>query len=52
MAARSNFKRAQPQAQPSLLASLRNTQMMDESKAILPAGMYYWKARGFGLTDT
>ncbi|KAJ4988368.1 secretion pathway protein sls2 rcy1 [Stagonosporopsis vannaccii] len=37
MATKSNFKRALPQAQPSVLASLRTTQMMDESKAILPA---------------
>ncbi|KAH6612501.1 secretion pathway protein Sls2/Rcy1 [Boeremia exigua] len=37
MAARSNFKRAVPQAQPSILSSLRTTQMVDESKAILPA---------------
>ncbi|KAF1357987.1 secretion pathway protein Sls2/Rcy1 [Lizonia empirigonia] len=37
MATRSNFKRALPQAQPSVLAPLRATQMIDESKAILPA---------------
>lgn len=40
MATKSNFKRALAQTQPSLLASLRTTQMMDESKAILPAGVY------------
>ena len=43
MATKSNFKRAMPQAprpaQPSMLASLRTTQMVDDSKAILPAGM-------------
>ncbi|KAF9692230.1 hypothetical protein EKO04_009581 [Ascochyta lentis] len=38
MATRSNFKRVLPQAQPSVLAPLRTTQMVDESKAILPAG--------------
>ncbi|KAJ4361525.1 F-box protein: endocytic membrane traffic, recycling ReCYcling 1 [Ascochyta clinopodiicola] len=37
MATRSNFKRALPQAQPSVLAPLRSIQMMDESKAVLPA---------------
>ena len=40
MASSSNFKRALPQVQQSVLAPLRSTQMMDESKAILPAGMY------------
>jgi recyclin-1 len=40
MATRSNFKRAVPQAKASVLAPLRTTQMVDESKAILPAGMY------------
>lgn len=40
MATKSNFKRALPQAQPAMLASLRTTQMVDESKAILPAGVY------------
>ncbi|KAH4609169.1 hypothetical protein HBI24_033840 [Parastagonospora nodorum] len=37
MATRSNFKRAVPQGQPSFLASLRNTEIVAESKAILPA---------------
>lgn len=37
MAIQSNFKRAVPQRQPSVLASLRSTQLVDESKAILPA---------------
>ncbi|KAJ4411087.1 F-box protein: endocytic membrane traffic, recycling ReCYcling 1 [Didymella pomorum] len=37
MAEKSNFRRAMPQAQPAVLASLRTTQMVDESKAILPA---------------
>ncbi|KAF3049469.1 F-box protein: endocytic membrane traffic, recycling ReCYcling 1 [Didymella keratinophila] len=37
MATKSNFRRALPQAQPAVLASLRTTQMVDESKAILPA---------------
>ncbi|KAJ4380291.1 F-box protein: endocytic membrane traffic, recycling ReCYcling 1 [Didymella sp. IMI 355093] len=37
MATKSNFKRALPQAQPAVLASLRTTQMVDDSRAILPA---------------
>jgi recyclin-1 len=38
MATKSNFKRAVPEAQPSILASLRTTQLVDDSKAVLPAG--------------
>lgn len=55
MATKSNFKRAMPQAprqaQPSVLASLRTTQMVDESKAILPAGTSLRGNPGFRLID-
>ncbi|EFQ87434.1 hypothetical protein PTT_17088, partial [Pyrenophora teres f. teres 0-1] len=37
MATKSNFKRAMPQTQPAVLASLRSTQLVDDSKAVLPA---------------
>ncbi|EOA80807.1 F-box protein: endocytic membrane traffic [Exserohilum turcicum] len=37
MATKSNFKRAVPQTQSSMLASLRTTHMVDDSKAVLPA---------------
>ncbi|KAL6709765.1 F-box protein: endocytic membrane traffic, recycling ReCYcling 1 [Coniothyrium glycines] len=37
MATKSNFKRAVPAGPPPLLASLRTMQMVDESKAVLPA---------------
>lgn len=37
MATRSNFKRAVPQAPPSFMSSLRTTELVAESKAILPA---------------
>ena len=39
MATKSNFKRALPQGQGSFISSLRNTEFVAESKAILPAGM-------------
>jgi recyclin-1 len=40
MAAKSNFRRALPQApQQNVLASLRKTQLLADSKAILPAGI-------------
>lgn len=38
MPPKSNFKRAMPQTQPSMLASLRTTQLVGDSKAVLPAG--------------
>ncbi|OAL53315.1 secretion pathway protein Sls2/Rcy1 [Pyrenochaeta sp. DS3sAY3a] len=37
MATKSNFKRALPPGPPSVLASLRTTQLVDDSKAVLPA---------------
>ncbi|RAR15911.1 secretion pathway protein Sls2/Rcy1 [Stemphylium lycopersici] len=37
MATKSNFKRAVPQSQPSIMASLRTTQLVGDSKAVLPA---------------
>ncbi|XP_014554474.1 hypothetical protein COCVIDRAFT_28515 [Bipolaris victoriae FI3] len=37
MPPKSNFKRAMPQTQPSMLASLRTTQLVGDSKAVLPA---------------
>ncbi|KAF1945448.1 secretion pathway protein Sls2/Rcy1 [Clathrospora elynae] len=37
MAAKSDFRRALPQSQPSVLASLRTTQLVEDSKAVLPA---------------
>jgi recyclin-1 len=53
MATKSNFRRALPQAQPAVLASLRTTQMVDESKAILPAGVHSQHPEGCAqLTDS
>ncbi|EMD90941.1 hypothetical protein COCC4DRAFT_112698, partial [Bipolaris maydis ATCC 48331] len=37
MPPKSNFKRAMPHTQPSMLASLRTTQLVGDSKAVLPA---------------
>ncbi|KAF1914909.1 exocyst complex component Sec10-domain-containing protein [Ampelomyces quisqualis] len=37
MATRSNFKRALPQGQPTFISALRTTELVAESKAILPA---------------
>ncbi|KAF1845732.1 secretion pathway protein Sls2/Rcy1 [Cucurbitaria berberidis CBS 394.84] len=37
MATKSNFKRSLPQRQPAVLASLRTTQLVGDSKAVLPA---------------
>lgn len=52
MAEKSNFRRAMPQAQPAVLASLRTTQMVDESKAILPAGVYCQYSEGEAPTNS
>lgn len=38
MPPKSNFKRAMPQGQSSVVSALRTTEMIAESKAILPAG--------------
>lgn len=38
MPPKSNFKRAVPETQTSVLASLRTTQLVSDSKAVLPAG--------------
>jgi len=38
MATRSNFKRAVPAGQHNVLGSLRTTQLVEDSKAVLPAG--------------
>lgn len=38
MPPKSNFKRAMPQEQSSVVSALRTTEMLAESKAILPAG--------------
>lgn len=40
MATKSNFKRAMPQGQSSVVSALRTTEMLAESKAILPAGKF------------
>jgi hypothetical protein len=38
MATKSNFKRAPPAARHSVLAPLQATQMVADTKAVLPAG--------------
>lgn len=40
MTTKSNFKRSQPPAQQNVLSSLRTTQIVEDSKAVLPAGSY------------